>query len=92
VGIFIAARQYLIIGIGASTFPNNPFDDHTLAEQLEQATILMQGVAVVPETVNVDRGYRLKKEDRLSVRILLPDMKHLMTEEERMLCQQAPGH
>ena len=45
----------------------------------------MQDVAVTPETVYVDRGYRLKKEDRLSIRTLLPDMKHLMTEEERKL-------
>ena len=48
----------------------------------------MQDVAVVPETVNVDRGYRLKREDRLSVRTLLPHMKHLMTEEERKLASR----
>ena len=48
----------------------------------------MQDVAVIPETVYVDRGYRLKKEDRLSIRTLLPDMKHLMTEEERKLASR----
>ena len=82
-GIAITARQNLIVG--ARSFPNNPFDGHTLAEQIEQATILMQDMAVAPETDYVDRGYRLKKEDRLPIRTLLPDMKHLMTEEERKL-------
>ena len=86
VGIATTARQNFIVG--ARSFPNNPFDGHTLAEQIEQATTLMQDVAVVPETVYVDRGYRLKKEDRLSIRTLLPDMKHLMTEEERKLASR----
>ena len=48
----------------------------------------MQDVAVIPETVYVDRGYRLKKEDRLSIRTLLPDMRHLITEEERKLASR----
>ena len=48
----------------------------------------MQDLAVIPETVYVDRGYRLKKEDRLPIRTLLPDLKHLMTEEERKLASR----
>jgi hypothetical protein len=36
----------------------HPYDGHTLREQLEQATILMQDCAVEPATVFVDRGYR----------------------------------
>ena len=76
-GIATTARQNLIVG--ARSFPNNPFDGHTLAEQIEQATILMQDTAITPQTVYVDRGYRLKNEDRLSIRTLLPDIKHLMT-------------
>jgi transposase, IS5 family len=45
-------------------------------------------VAAIPETVVVDRGYRLKKEDRLPIRTLLSDMKHLMTEEGRNLASR----
>jgi transposase, IS5 family len=86
VGIATTARQNLIVG--ARSFANNPFDGHTLAEQIEQATILMQDTAITPQTVYVDRGYRLKKEDRLPIRTLLPDMKHLMTEEERKLASR----
>jgi hypothetical protein len=83
VRIATTARQKLIVQ--ARRFPKNPFDGHTLAKQVEQATSLMQDMALVPETVYVDRGVRLRKEDRLSIRTLLPDMKHLMTEEERKL-------
>ena len=48
----------------------------------------MQDTAITPQTVYVDRGYRLKKEDRLSIRTLLPDMKRQMTEEERKLASR----
>jgi IS5 family transposase len=86
VGIAIKARHNLIVG--ARSFANNPFDGHTLAEQIEQATILMQDTAMTPQTVYVDRGYRLKKEDRLPIRTLLPDMKRQMTKEERKLASR----
>ncbi len=85
-GIVMTARHNLIVG--ARSLVNNPFDGHTLAEQIEQATILMQDTATTPQTVYVDRGYRIKKEDRLPIRTLLPDMKHLMTEEERKLASR----
>ncbi len=74
--------------MGARSFPNNPFDGHTLAEQIEQATILMRDVVIAPQTVYADRGYRLKKEDRLPIRTLLTDMKRQMTEEERKLARR----
>ena len=86
VGIATTARQNLIVG--ARSFANNPFDGHTLAEQIEQATILMQDMAVAPETVYVDRGYRLKKEDRLPIRTLLPEMKRQMTDVGRKLASR----
>ena len=44
--------------MGARAFPGNPYDGHTLHEQVEQATILMQDTKVVPNTVYVDLGYR----------------------------------
>ena len=48
----------------------------------------MQYTAITPQTVYVDRCYRLKKEDRLSIRTLLPDMKRQITEEERKLASR----
>jgi IS5 family transposase len=58
VGIASTERGNLIVG--ARAFLGNPYDGHTLAEQIEQATILMQDVkgAPKPHTAIVDLGYR----------------------------------
>jgi IS5 family transposase len=55
-GLLVTHRHGLIAG--ARTFPGNPYDGHTLAEQLQQAEVLLQGIGVVPKTVVVDLGYR----------------------------------
>ncbi len=44
--------------VGARTFPGNPYDGHTLAEQIEQTTNLLQDLKVKPTTAIVDLGYR----------------------------------
>ncbi|TSE20708.1 hypothetical protein Tigna_01901 [Tepidimonas ignava] len=44
--------------VGARAFHGNPYDGHTLREQLEQATILMQDTGMRPATAFVDLGYR----------------------------------
>jgi len=56
VGIATTLKGNLIVG--ARSFPGNPYDGHTLNEQLEQASILMQATGMKPETVYVDLGYR----------------------------------
>lgn len=56
VGIASTLQGNLIVG--ARAFHGNPYDGHTLAEQLEQATILMQDTQVKPSTAFVDLGYR----------------------------------
>ncbi|KKY05160.1 transposase, partial [Xanthomonas phaseoli pv. phaseoli] len=56
VGIAVSARQGLIVG--ARSFPGNPYDGDTLAEQLEQARGLLQDVNVIPQVAIVDLGYR----------------------------------
>jgi len=53
VGIAVTARGGLIVG--ARSFPGNPYDGDTLAEQLEQAGILS---GEKPRTAIVDLGYR----------------------------------
>lgn len=42
VGIAATARGNLIVG--AQTFAGSPYDGHTLAEQIEQAMILMRAI------------------------------------------------
>ena len=56
VGIATTLQGNLIVG--ARTFPGNPYDGHTLNEQIEQAGILMQATGMKPQTVYVDLGYR----------------------------------
>lgn len=56
----IAVTEKSCLVVGARAFAGNPYDGHTLAEQIEQTTILMQDIAGSPrpETVIVDLGYR----------------------------------
>lgn len=44
--------------VGARSFPGNPYDGHTLAEQLEQTRNLLQDLNVTPMTAVVDLGFR----------------------------------
>lgn len=44
--------------MGAWAFPGNPYDGHTLAEQIEQTTTLLQDIGVTPTTAIVDLGSR----------------------------------
>ena len=56
VSVAITAKQGLMVG--ARSLPGNPYDGHTLAEQLEQTTVLLQDLGVKPHTAIVDLGYR----------------------------------
>jgi transposase, IS5 family len=44
--------------VGARTFPGNPYDGHTLAEQLEQTHTLLEDIGVTPQVAVVDLGFR----------------------------------
>lgn len=55
--------------VGARTFAGNPYDGHTLHEQLEQASILMQDCQIRPATAFVDLGYRGVEKDNPGVDI-----------------------
>ncbi len=52
----VTHKQGLIVG--ARSFPGNPYDGHTLAEQLEQTRTLLQDLDVEPKTAVVDLGFR----------------------------------
>jgi IS5 family transposase len=55
--------------VGARAFGGNPFDGHTLAEQIEQTTILLQDNGIKPTTVYVDLGYRGVDEQNPGIQI-----------------------
>ena len=65
VGIAVTATKGLIVG--ARSFPGNPYDGDTLAEQLEQARTLMQDTGAVPTVAIVDLGYRGRQVEGVRV-------------------------
>lgn len=56
VSLAITHKQGLMVG--ARSFTGNPYDGHTLAEQLEQVTILTEDTGRSPKQVVVDLGLR----------------------------------
>ena len=62
VGIAVTARKGLVVG--ARSFPGNPYDGDTLAEQLEQAEIVS---GHKPTTAIVDLGYRGREIEGVTV-------------------------
>ena len=81
VGVASTFKGNLIVG--ARTFAGNPYDGHTLHEQLEQATILMQDSNIRPETAFVDLGYRGVDADNPSMRIVHRGKSRRITEQQR---------
>lgn len=74
VGIAVTHKEGLVVG--ARSFAGNPYDGHTLAEQLEQVGILLQGIQskdqspAKPSTAVGDLGYRGVKADNPQVQII----------------------
>jgi len=56
--------------IGARTFPGNPYDGHILRQQIEQTTILLEDIGVMPKQAVVDLGYRGVDEDNPGIEII----------------------
>jgi IS5 family transposase len=68
VSMAITHRQGLMVG--ARSFPGNPFDGHTLAEQLQQTTNLLQDTGRSPNQVVVDLGFRGVDAENPGVQII----------------------
>ena len=72
--------------VGARSFPGNPYDGHTLAEQLEQTANLLQDLGVKPTTAVVDLGFRGVDKDIAPVQsIHRGKFKSLTTLQKRWL-------
>lgn len=83
VGIDSKLRGALIVG--ARAFHGNLYDGDTLAEQLEQATILMQDGAAKPATAFADLDYRGVDADNTSVHIVYRGKTKRINEQGRKL-------
>jgi IS5 family transposase len=68
VSLAVTHRHGLMVG--ARSFPGNPYDGHTLAEQLEQTNTLLQDIGVKPTTAVVDLGFRGVDEACAPVQII----------------------
>jgi transposase, IS5 family len=86
VGVASTLRGNLIVG--AKAFHGNPYDGHTLASQLEQATILLQDTGIKPTTAFVDLGYRGVDADNADVHIVHRGKSRRITDEERQLLKR----
>lgn len=86
VGIAMTLEHNLIVG--ARAFEGNPYDGHTLREQLEQAGILMQDTGIKPTTAYVDLGYRGVDTDNPGVEIKHRGKAKSLTAKERKLLKR----
>ena len=88
VSVAVTHKQGLIVG--ARSFSGNPWDGHTLAEQIEQSTILLEDIGVKPKQVVVDLGYRGKEVDAANpgVQIIHRGRYKTMSQHERQLLKR----
>ena len=86
VGLAMTLKGNLIVGV--RSFPGNPYDGHTLHEQIEQSAILMQGLGVKPEKVYTDLGYRGVDQDNPDIEIKHRGKDKRLTDEERRLLKR----
>ena len=86
VGIASTLKGNLIVG--ARAFHGNPYDGHTLTEQLEQATILMQDSDAKPATAFVDLGYQGVDADNPDVHIVHRGKAKRISEQDRRLLKR----
>jgi IS5 family transposase len=68
VSLAVTHKQGLMVG--ARTFPSNPYDGHTLREQIEQTTTLLQDIGTAPTTAIVDLGFRGVDDDLKPVQVI----------------------
>ena len=80
-GIATTLKGTLIVG--ARALPGNPYDGHTLNEQVEQATTLMQALGTKMQTVFVDLGYRGADNKSFGLDIKHRGKSMSMTDDER---------
>ena len=84
--------------VGARSFPGNPYDAHTLAQQLERTNRLLQEIGTTPTTAVVDLGFKGVDVDMAPVQLIhCGKLKSLDTQQRRWLkrCQAiepAIGH
>jgi IS5 family transposase len=94
--IAITHKSGLIVG--ARTFPGNPYDGHTLNEQLEQVGLLLENIGKTPKEVVADLGFRVVDWDNPDVKIIYRGKYKSLTRQQqrwlkrRQAVEPAIGH
>jgi IS5 family transposase len=81
VSVAVTHRQGLMVG--ARSFPGNPYDGHTLAEQIEQVKILTEDAGARPRQVVVDLGFRGVDAANPGIEIIHRGRIRTMTDQQR---------
>lgn len=68
--------------VGTRSFEGNPYDGHTLYEQIEQSSLLMQDTNVKPTSAYVDLGYRGVEQDNPELAIKHRGKRSKLPEQE----------
>lgn len=96
VSLAVTHKQGLMIG--ARSFPGNPYDGHTLAQQLEQTAVLLQDLDVKPQIAVVDLGYRGVDAEVAPVQVIHRGKAKTLTKQQwrwlrrRQAVEPAIGH
>jgi IS5 family transposase len=83
VKVSVAISHAAGLVVGPRSVAGNPYDGHTLAEQLEQTGILLQDVKATPHTVYADLGYRGGDRDLDGVQLVHRGKWKSLTQEQR---------
>jgi IS5 family transposase len=86
VGLAMTLKGNLIEG--ARSFAGNPYDGHTMHEQIGQSAIQMQGLGVKPEVVYADLGYRGVDRDNPEIKIKHRVKFNSLTDNEKKLLKR----
>jgi IS5 family transposase len=74
--------------VGARSFAGDPYDGHTLREQIEQSAILMLGLAIKPPKDFTYLGYRGVDKDKSEIEIKHRGKDKRLTDKERRLLKR----
>jgi len=86
VGVAVTHKRGLMVG--ARSFPGNPYDGHTRAEQLEQVTILIEDTGAKPKQVTVDLGFRGVDAANPGIQIIHRGKLKSLTDQQRRSLKQ----
>ena len=81
VSLAVTHKQGLMVG--AKRFAGNPYDGHTLADQLQQTNALLDKIGVKPTTAVVDLGFRGVDEEVAPVNVIHRGKFKSLTPEEK---------